>query len=125
MSEYVHQHGEEGGEYGVVIGFRILEVEGELYLAEAEIAPYVDQPESLGATLVFHPLEGFDPTTATEEMDWPAWPVDVDDELNRDEGQPIPDQLKSILRQLRELSDEELREYLQEARTAAEEGEQE
>ncbi len=122
MAEYVHQHGEEGGEYGVVIGFRILEIGGELYLAEAEIAPYVDQPESLGATLVFHPLEDFDPTTASEEMDWPAWPVDIDDELIRDETQPVAAQLKSILRQLRELTDDELREYLQEARAGVEEG---
>lgn len=127
MAEYVHQHGgEEGGEYGVVVGFRIMEEAGELYLAEAEITPYVDQPDALGATIVFHPLEGFDPTTASDEMDWPAWPVDIDEELIRDETQPVAAQLKSILRQLRELSDEELREYLQEARRGAEEdGEEE
>ncbi len=124
MAEYVHDHGHEGGDYGIVVGFRILEEEGELFLAEAEITPYADQPDALGATLVFHPLEGFDPTAATEEMEWPAWPVDIDEELIRDETQPIPNQLKSILRQLRELSDGELSEYLQEARrTAEEEGE--
>ncbi len=121
MAEYIHDHGHEGGDYGIVIGFRLLEEEGQLYLTEAEITPYVDQPDALGATLVFHPLEGFDPTTAGD-TDWPAWPVDIDEELIRDETQPVPAQLKSILRQLRELSDDELREYMQDARREAEEG---
>lgn len=124
-----HEHGEEGGEtFGMALGFRIFEDEGELYLAEAEVTPYVDEPEALGATLVFHPLSELDPTTHDEELEWPAWPTDVDDDLDRDTGAPMQEQFRAILRQLSRLSETDLREYLQRAREEAgmdEEGEEE
>lgn len=120
--EHQHDHGGEHEEsYGMALGFRILEDGGQLFLAEAEISPYVDEPTELGATLVFHPLQGINPVDATEEADWPSWPLDIDDELTRDGSAPMPDQFQAILRQLRGLSDDRLREYLQQAREAAEE----
>lgn len=123
MTHHEHHH-HEGSEqddtYGIALGVRILEEGGELYLAEAEISPYVDQPEELGATLVFHPLAGLNPVEAAEsEADWPSWPIDIDDELVRNGSEPIPAQFQAIARQLRELTEDELREYLKAARDDA------
>ena len=121
MNPHDHDH-EHGGDerFGMALGFRIFEDAGELYWAEAEVTPYVDEPQALGATLVFHPLEGLDPTDVSEEMDWPAWPVDVDDDLARDTGSPLAAQFASIVRQLAGLSEGQLREYLALAREEAE-----
>jgi hypothetical protein len=117
---HAHDHDGEGTEtFGMALGFRIFEDEGELYLAEAEITPYVDEPEALGATLVFHPLSDLDPTTHEEELEWPAWPTDVDDDLDRDTGAPMQEQFRAILRQLSRLSESELRDYLNRAREEA------
>ena len=110
------QADEQEATYGMALGFRIVEEDGKLYLVEAEISPYVDEPEELGATLVFHPLEGLDPTDTSEEVDWPAWPIDIDDELTRKGSDDIPSQFDAILRQLRALSDDELKEYMRDAR---------
>lgn len=117
--EHHHEHEHEDGTFGMALGFRIVEDGGKLFLAEAEIAPYVDEPGELGVTLVFHPLDGLDPTAASEEMDWPAWPVDIDDELTRNIGEPPAAQFQSIVRQLHDLSTEQVREYLQLAREEA------
>lgn len=117
---HAHDHDGEGTEtFGMALGFRIFEDEGELYLAEAEITPYVDEPEALGATLVFHPLSDLDPTTHEEELEWPAWPTDVDDDLDRDTTAPMQEQFRAILRQLSRLSESELRDYLNRAREEA------
>jgi hypothetical protein len=117
MAEHEHEHDET---YGMALGFRIFESDGQMYLAEAEIAPYVDDPKALGATLVFHLIEGIDPTSAEEE-EWPAWTTDVDDELDRDEGAPVADQFRAIARQLARITDAQLSEYLQRARQEADE----
>ena len=63
MTEHEHDHGqmhdfEDGETFGLAIGFRIIEDGGQFFLAEAEVAPYVDEPDELGVTLVFHPLDG-------------------------------------------------------------------
>ena len=111
-----HEHeGEDGDVLGMAVGFRIFEDGGALYLAEAEISPYEDQPTALGVTLVFHALAGIDPTS--EEGD-DAEPLvfDFDDELTRDEDAPIVAQTADVLRQLSSLTPESLREYLQAAR---------
>jgi hypothetical protein len=100
---------------GMALGFRIFEDGGELYLAEAEIGPYEDDPNALGVTLVFHALAGIDPTSAEDEEEEPLT-FDFDDELTRDEKAPIVDQTQDILRQLSRLSEEALREYLHAAR---------
>ena len=113
-----HEHDEEAA-FGIALGFRTLEQAGELYLVEAEIAPYVDEPEELGVTLVFHPLAGLDPTAESDDLDWPAWPVDVDDDLQRSGGS-IAAQFQSIVRQLHGLTTEQLLSYLQVARADAE-----
>lgn len=110
-----HDHDQEEG-YGIALGVRIFEHEGQLFFAEAEITPYVDEPEALGATLVFHPLEGINPSAFDEEADWPAWPVDIDDDLTRDTDRPTAAQFQAILRQLSALSDERLGGYLRQAR---------
>ena len=114
-----HDHEHEGEEtYGLAVGFRIFESDGELFLAEAEISQYVDDPDALGATLVFHPLSQLDPTAgedAAEEM----WPLDIDDDLERDEGAPMTEQTQSIFRQLSRLTEEQLREYLRLAKEEA------
>lgn len=121
MATHDQQNGHEhDGQYGMALGFRLVEEEGQIYLAEAEISPYVDAPEELGATLVFHPLEGINPVEAEEEMDWPAWPIDIDDDLTRDTSAPIPAQFKAIVRQLHGLSEQQLLEYLRVAREEAE-----
>jgi hypothetical protein len=120
MSE--HDHGHEGHThehdegYGMALGFRIVEDGGQLFLAEAEITPYVDEPSELGVTLVFHPLEGLDPVEATEDEERPAYPVDLDDDLTRDTSEPIAAQFQAILRQLRGFSEDQLRDYLRMAR---------
>ena len=114
-----HGHDGEGDEIlGMAVGFRIFEDNGALYLAEAEIGPYEDDPDSLGVTLVFHTLTGIDPTSADDEDDEPL-AFDFDDELTRDEGGPIVEQTQQILRQLSQLSEQALREYLAAAREDA------
>jgi hypothetical protein len=119
-----HEHGGDDGDVlGMAVGFRIFEDGGDLYLAEAEISPYEDQPTALGVTLVFHALAGIDPTS--EEGD-DAEPLvfDFDDELTRDEGASIVEQSADILRQLSNLTPESLREYLQAAREDQDEDEE-
>jgi hypothetical protein len=112
-----HEHEDEdvGDVLGMAVGFRIFEEGGDLYLAEAEISPYEDQPTALGVTLVFHPLAGIDPTGEDDDDGVPL-AFDFDDELTRDEGASIVDQTQDILRQLSNLTPESLREYLQAAR---------
>lgn len=114
-----HEH-EHEDTFGMALGFGIIEEGGQLFLAEAEISPYVDEPTELGVTLVFHPLEGLNPMEASEEEDWPAWTIDIDDDLTRDGSQPAAAQFQAILRQLRGLSEAQLREYLAAARESAE-----
>ena len=116
MAEHAHdhEHGEDG--LGLLVGFRIFEDEGQLYLAEAEISPYVDDPDALGVTLVFHPLNDLDPPSDEDDEDRPAYPFDFDDELTRDEKGALSDQAQAILRQLAKLPEESLREYLRVAR---------
>ena len=110
-----HEHAhDEGDILGMAVGFRIFEDEGALYLAEAEISPYEDEPDALGVTLVFHALKDIDPTSEGDEDE----PVvfDFDDELTRDEKASIVAQTQDILRQLSNLTPESLREYLQAAK---------
>ncbi|HYJ79787.1 MAG TPA: hypothetical protein VEW03_09315 [Longimicrobiaceae bacterium] len=121
MADEAQQAGEgheEGGDeiQGMAVGFRIFEDGGALYLAEAEVSPYEDEPGALGVTLVFHPLAGLDPTSADDGDDAEPWTFDFDDELTRDESASIVDQTQDILRQLSRLSEEALREYLRAAR---------
>jgi hypothetical protein len=113
--EHAHEHDHEESTYGMVLGFRILEREGSFFLVEAEVGPYVDEPTELGVTLVFHPLEGMDPTSAEGDGDLPALPLDIDDDLTRDPDDPIPTQFQAIVRQLAGLSDQKLLEYLDQA----------
>jgi hypothetical protein len=121
MSNHEHDHEHESETtYGMALGFRIIEDGGKLFLAEAEISPYVDESDELGATLVFHPLDGIDPVEASEEMDWPAWPIDIDEELTRSGSDPVPVQFTAIVRQLRALSEDDLRDYLRAAMQAEE-----
>jgi len=115
MAQQDNEHDEQET-FGLALGFRILEDDGNLYLAEAEIAPYVDEPDELGATLVFHPLDGVNPVEVGEELDWPSWPIDIDDDLTRSSGAPIAEQFTAIVRQLRALSEDTLKEYLRQAR---------
>lgn len=116
--DHDHGHMEEG--FGVALGFRIFEAEGGIYMAEAEVSSYVDDPRSLGATLVFHNLTELDPTAAPGEDDEEeGWRIDIDDELTRDEGASTRDQFHAILRQLAGLSEGDLRDYLREAREGA------
>ena len=114
-----HNHEHEEG-VGMALGFRIFEDAEQLFYVEAEITPYVDEPNALGATLVFHPLSDIDPTTADEEMDWPAMPLDIDEDLTRDAEAPARRQFQEILRQLNTMSEGQLREYLKQAREDAE-----
>ncbi|HEX8360195.1 MAG TPA: hypothetical protein VF613_08810 [Longimicrobium sp.] len=107
-------HAEDG--LGLLVGFRIFEDEGELYLAEAEISPYVDDSNALGVTMVFHPLTGIDPTTDEGDDDRQAFPFDFDDELTRAEDAPLAEQTQAILRQLSQIPEASLREYLRVAR---------
>ena len=121
MSEtHGHEHGHDEGGFGVALGFRIFEDQGGIYMAEAEVSSYVDDPNALGATLVFHSLSDLDPTAAPDEdEDDMGWRIDVDDELTRDEKAPMRDQFHAILRQLAGLSEGDLREYLKQAREEA------
>ncbi|HEX5725785.1 MAG TPA: hypothetical protein VFX98_09995 [Longimicrobiaceae bacterium] len=122
MSEQQHQaeHPHEGDEtYGMAIGFRIFEEGGALYLAEAEITQYVDDANALGVTLVFHSLTGIDPTSGEEEDEGEMLPLDIDDDLTRDEGGPLREQAQAIFRQLAGLSEAQLRDYLRLAREEA------
>lgn len=119
MAEHEHDHSSEES-HGIALGFRIFEHDNQFYFVEAEITPYVDEPDALGATLVFHPLEGIDPTGMNEEMDWPAWPTDIDDDLTRDSSESSSAQFQAIIRQLSSLSEGQLRDYLQQAREEAE-----
>jgi hypothetical protein len=112
-----HDHGGEEEGFGVALGFRIFEAEGGIYMAEAEISSYVDDPGSLGATLVFHSLTELDPTSAPDEdEDDNGWRIDIDDELTRTEGAPMREQFHAILRQLAGLSEADLQAYLTQAR---------
>jgi hypothetical protein len=116
-----HGQGEEEG-FGVALGFRIFEADGELYMAEAEISAYVDDPNALGATLVFHPLSELDPTSAPDEDEDDedsALRIDIDDELTRDEGGPMAEQFQGILRQLAGLSPDDLTAYMRQAQEEA------
>jgi hypothetical protein len=113
-----HEHDEEAT-YGMALGFRTVEEEGKIYLVEAEIAPYSDEPNELGVTLVFHPLEGLDPSDTSDDVDWPAYPVDIDDDLTREAGTELRAQFQAIVRQLHELPNPRLLEYLREAREEA------
>jgi hypothetical protein len=119
--DHDHDHSVEGSTHGIALGFRIFEHEGEFYFAEAEISAYVDEPETLGATLVFHKLSGIDPTSGADEIDWPTWVTDIDDDLSRDENDPTSRQFEAILRQLSGLSEAQLQEYLQRATEEEEE----
>lgn len=113
--DHEHGHGEEG--FGVALGFRIFEAEGGIYMAEAEVSSYVDDPNSLGATLVFHSLTDLDPTVPPgEDEEDEGWRIDIDDELTRDEGAATREQFHAILRQLSGLSEQDLRDYLKQAR---------
>ena len=117
--DHDHTHGEEG--FGVALGFRIFESEGGIYMAEAEVSSYVDDPSSLGATLVFHSLTELDPTVPPgEEDEEEGWRIDIDDELTRDESATLVDQTADILRQLANLSSASLGEYLRVAREDSE-----
>ncbi len=117
MTEHDHAHAQGGDEdiTGMAVGFRIFEDAGQLYLAEAEISPYEDQPTGLGVTLVFHALAGIDPTSADDDEQEP-WAFDFDDELTRDESASLVDQTADILRQLANLSPASLGEYLRAAK---------
>lgn len=118
MTDHDHAHAHGGGNdeiTGMAVGFRIFEDGGQLYLAEAEISPYEDEPTALGVTLVFHSLNGIDPTS-TDEEDMEPWAFDFDDELTRSEKAPIVEQTADILRQLANLSPASLGEYLRAAK---------
>jgi hypothetical protein len=111
-----HNHGTEGddqdeGTYGMAFGFRTLMERDRLFLVEAEVAPYQDEPDELGATLVFHPLEWVDPSPG-EDAELPAWVIDIDDDLVRKGSDPIADQFAAIVRQLHGLTEAQLLEYL-------------
>ena len=115
--DHDHDHGGEEEGFGVALGFRIFEADGGIYMAEAEISSYVDDPNSLGATLVFHSLTELDPTSAPDDdEDDNGWRIDIDDELTRTEGAPMREQFHAILRQLAGLSEDDLRAYLKQAR---------
>ncbi len=123
--DHSHHAGGEGegeGTYGMAFGFRTLEQGDRLYLVEAEVAPYMDEPAELGATLVFHPLEWVDPNPEVEP-DLPAWAIDIDDDLTRKGSDPLERQFAAIVRQLHELSEAQLLEYLAVAQEEAEEEE--
>jgi hypothetical protein len=113
-----HEHEGDEDVMGMAVGFRIFEDGGDLYLAEAEISPYEDQPTALGVTLVFHKLAGIDPTSDDDDGTEPL-AFDFDDELTRDEGATIVAQTQDILRQLSNLTPEALREYLEVTREDA------
>jgi hypothetical protein len=109
-----HEHG--GEEVGIALGFRIFEAAGLLFMAEAEIAPYEDEPTALGATLLFHPLAELDLTSEMVEEEPPIGALDLGDVLTHDEKAPLEEQFQAILRQLSRMNDDELRRYLDLAR---------
>lgn len=112
-----HGQGHEEEGFGVALGFRIFEVDGELYMVEAEVSAYVDDPNALGATLVFHPLSELDPTSVPDEDEEDTGQrIDIDEELTRDEAAPMREQFQAILRQLAGLSQDDLAGYLRQAR---------
>jgi hypothetical protein len=111
-----HHHDDEQDLPGVAVGFRIFEDEGDLYLAEAAVEPYQDQPHTLGVTLIFHPLKDLDPVSDEADDDRDAWLFDFDDELTRDEDAPLAAQAQDVFRQLSKLPEESLREYLRVAK---------
>jgi hypothetical protein len=115
-----HEHDEEESTFGIALGFRTIEQDDQIFVVEAEIAPYVNAADELGATLVFHPVDALDPTSQTEELDWPTWPVDIDDDLERNPSDSLAAQFKSIVRQLHGMTTEQLREYLRLSREEAE-----
>jgi len=119
--DHEHSHEHEDDTYGLALGFRIVEEDGKLFLAEAEIAPYVDEPGELGVTLVFHPLDGINPGQVGEDVDWPSWPLDIDDDLSRDSTAAVEAQFAAIVRQLHGMKNDQLVEYLVQARAEAEE----
>lgn len=106
-----HEHEEGEGTYGMAFGFRTVTRDNRIYLVEAEVAPYVDEPAELGATLVFHSLEWVDPSSDVD-VEVSAWTIDIDPDLVRKGSDPIPTQFDSIARQLHELTEEQLLEYL-------------
>jgi hypothetical protein len=100
---------------GMAVGFHTFEADGALYLAEAEISPYLDHPTALGVTLVFHSLGRIDPTE-DDLGDVKPVELDFDDQLTRDENASALEQTHTILWQLSRLTRAELREYLRAAR---------
>jgi hypothetical protein len=119
--DHAHDHDHDGDQpYGMAIGIRLVEDGGEMYLVEVEITPYVDEPTALGATLVFHPLTDLDPTSQDEEIEFPALPTDIDDELERDTEASMREQFQAILRQLAGFDEARFRTYLARARAEAE-----
>lgn len=121
-----HEHSHDEGTLGLALGFRIFEHADAFYWVEAEVAPYVDEPTELGVALVFHPLDGINPAESDEETDWPVWPIDIDDDLNREAGESMRAQFASIVRQLHGMETDQLRRYLEQAKEIAEqEGEEE
>src|SRR4028118_1356176 len=72
-----HDHDEHGdGEsFGMALGFRIFEDDGQLFLAEVEITPHVDEPTPPGAAPGFPPPHPRSPPGAR---------------LVEDAGQPFP-----------------------------------
>ena len=119
MADQAEEH--EGEDtFGIALGFRILEEDGKYFLAEAEIAPYIDEPDELGVTVVFHPLEGINPVAIDEEGEWPSWPLDIDEDLSHETAGSMEEQFAAIVRQLYTMGDEQLKSYLRQAREEAE-----
>lgn len=115
--EHHHHHDDDGADLpGVAVGFRIFEDEGDLFLAEAAIEPYQDAPETLGVTLIFHPLRDLDPVSDEGDEERDTWLFDFDDELTRAEDASLVAQAQDIFRQLSRLPEESLREYLRVAK---------
>ena len=122
-----HQHDHDGAEgegtLGMGFGFRTLLDGDQVYLVEAEIAPYMDEPSELGATLVFHTLQWVNPEI--DEADLPVgWALDIDEDLLRKGSDPIPVQFAAVVRQLHELTEEQLRDYLELAQQAEDQEEE-
>lgn len=98
---------EEG--FGVALGTRLLWLSGNPFLVEAEISSYVDAPDELGVTLVFHSLD------LPEPRELEGWRLDIDHVLQRDVAAPMREQFRSILRQLIQFPDDMLRDFLVQA----------
>lgn len=99
---------EEG--FGVAMGFNLFTLNGNPFMAEAEISSYVDDPQALGVTLVFHPMDYS--LVRSDHDDAHSWRWDIDDDLERDESTSTKEQFRSIARQLSRFSGEHLRHYL-------------